>query len=139
MSTTESRRPVERTAWAGWVMFAAVIILVNGIFSAIQGLIAVIGPDSYYLVTEGSLFLFDIAGWGWWNLILGVLLIITAVALFAEAKWARIVAIVLAIISAVAQMLLVPVQPWWSFIVIAIDVTIIYALVARGDELRAER
>lgn len=137
MSTTTTTRTATRTPWAGWVQFAAVVVLISGIFSAIQGLMAVIGPDTYFLATEARLFLFDVAGWGWWNLILGAFLIIVGIALLSEARWARIVAIVLAVISSVVQMLLVPVQPWWSFIVIALDVTIIYALVARGDELRA--
>jgi uncharacterized membrane protein len=32
--------------------------------------------------------------------------------------------------------MLIPAQPWWSLIVIAIDVLIIYAIIAHGDELR---
>jgi hypothetical protein len=68
-----------------------------------------------------------------------VLLVLAGIALFAGATWARVVAVVLAILSAIVQLLLVPVQPWWSFIVIAIDVLIIYALIAHGDELRVER
>lgn len=126
------------TGWTGWVVFAGVILMISGIFSAIQGLVAVIGPDSYYVVTEGSLWLFDVAGWGWWNLIIGVLLVLTAVALFAGQTWARIVAVVLAVLSAVGQLLLIPAQPWWSLIVIAIDVLIIYALIVHGRELREE-
>ena len=45
-------------------------------------------------------------------------------------------AIILAALSAVVQLLLVPAQPWWSLIVIAIDVLVIYALTAHGKELR---
>ena len=47
-----------------------------------------------------------------------------------------VVAIILAALSAVVQLLLVPAQPWWSLIVIAIDVLVIYALTAHGKELR---
>ncbi len=126
------------TGWTGWVVFAGVILMISGIFSAIQGLVAVIGPDSYYVVTEGSLWLFDVAGWGWWNLIIGVLLVLTAVALFAGQTWARIVAVVLVVLSAIGQLLLIPAQPWWSLIVIAIDVLVIYALIVHGRELRDE-
>lgn len=46
---------------------------------------------------------------------------------------------VLVILGAIVQMLLVPVQPWWSFMVIAIDVLVIYALLAHWDERRAEQ
>ncbi|MGO4102477.1 hypothetical protein AB4Y63_00855 [Leifsonia sp. YAF41] len=129
---------VKETGWVGWARFAGVIILVSGIFSGIQGLVALIGPNTYYVATEGSLYLFDVAGWGWWNLIIGILLILTALALFTGATWARVVAIILAVISAVVQMMLIPAQPWWAIIVIGMDVLIIYALTAHGRELRSD-
>lgn len=103
-----------------------------------QGLVALIGPNTYYAVTNGNLFLFDVAGWGWWNVIIGVALLLTGLALFTGAMWARVVAVIIAGLSAVVQLLLVPAQPWWSFIVIAMDVLIIYAVIAHGNELSAE-
>ncbi|WP_104092461.1 hypothetical protein [Arthrobacter sp. GMC3] len=138
MSATNSAQGVTRTGWTGWVEFGGVILFVSGIFSIIQALIALIGTNVYYTVVNGDLFLFNTTGWGWWNLMIGVLLILTGVSLLAGATWARVAAVVLAVVSMVVQMLLVPVQPWWSFIVIAIDVLIIYALIAHGDELRVE-
>jgi hypothetical protein len=129
---------VRTTGWVGWGRFAGVIILVSGIFSGLQGLVALIGPNTYYVAAGGSLFLFDVTGWGWWNLIVGILLILTALALFAGATWARVIAIVLAVVSAVIQLLLIPAQPWWAMIVIAIDLLIIYALTAHGQEMRAQ-
>ena len=136
MST--AHHPVASTGWTGWVRFAGVILIINGVFSGLQGLVALTGPDTYYLSTPGTLFLFDAKGWGWWNVALGVLLILTAVALFSGATWARIAAVVIAGVSAVVQLMLIPAQPWWSLIVIAIDVLIIYAIIAHGDELRTE-
>ncbi|GGE90596.1 DUF7144 family membrane protein [Mycetocola zhadangensis] len=132
ISTTEAR--ARSGVWAGWVTFAGVILMINGIFSVIQGVVALIGPDTYYAAMPSGLFLFDVEGWGWFNLIVGVLLIATAIGVFAEQGWARITAIVLAVVSALIQLLLMPAQPWWSLIVIAIDITIIYALVVRSDE-----
>jgi hypothetical protein len=35
--------------------------------------------------------------------------------------------------------MLIPSQPWWSVIVIAVDVLIIYAIIAHGEELKAEQ
>jgi len=128
-----------RTGWTGWIVFAGVVLLVTGIFSFIQGLVALIGPDSYYVISDGSLWLFDVAGWGWWNLIIGVLLVLTALALFAGQTWARVVAVILVILNAVGQLLLIPAQPWWALIIIAIDVLILYALIVHGRELREDR
>ena len=132
-NATSTRRDSDST---DWVRFAGVILIVSGIFSAIQGLAALLGPEAYYAVVDGDLLVFDIAGWGWWNVAIGALTLITGLALLREALWARIVAVVLAILSAIVQMILVPVQPWWSLIAIAIDVLVIYAIVARGRPRR---
>jgi hypothetical protein len=126
----------EVSGWVGWVGFAAIILILNGVFSLIQGLIALIGSNYYYVVTNGSLFLFDLTGWGWWNLIIGAVLVLTGVALFTGATWARIVAVIAAGLSAIGQLFLVPAQPWWALIVIAINVLVIYAVTAHGRELR---
>ena len=124
------------TGWVGWGIFAAVILLVSGLFTGIQGIAAIIGPNTYFVLSEGELLLFDVAGWGWWNIIVGILLILTAFALFAGQTWARVVAIILCVISAVGQLFLIPVQPWWAVIIIAVDILVIYALTAHGRELK---
>lgn len=130
----------ETTGWVGWGWFAGFVLLTAGIFDAIYGLMAVIGPDSaYFLAPSGSLFLFDVAGWGWWHLISGAALILVALALFAGATWARVIAVILAVINAVGQLFLLPVQPWWSVIVIVLDILVIYALTVHGRELRNAR
>ena len=132
MSTTKT------SGWTGWVVFAGVILMTIGIFAAIQGLVALIGPSSYYVVTEGGLWLLDVTGWGWWNLILGLLLVGVGAALLAGQTWARVVAIILVILNAVSALLLIPAQPWWSLIVIALDVLVIYALIVHGREVRED-
>jgi hypothetical protein len=124
------------TGWVGWGIFAAVILLISGLFTGIQAIAALIGPNDYFVITEGSVLLLDVNGWGWWNLLIAILLILTAVALFAGQTWARVVAIILCVVSAVGQLMLLPAQPWWSVIIIAVDILVIYALTAHGRELR---
>ncbi len=129
MSTTKT------TGWLGWGLFAGAIILISGVFSVIQGFVGLIAPDTYYVKTSGSLFVMDVQGWAWWTLIIGILLVLTALALFAGQLWARVVAVILASLSAIGNLLLVPAQPWWSLILIGVDILIIYALTAHGNEL----
>lgn len=129
---------VKRSGWVGWVVFAGVLLIVHGAIGIIQALIALIGPNEYYLVVNGSLWLLDVNGWGWWNLIIGALLLLVAFALFAGQTWARVVAIVLACLSALGAVIQIGAQPWWSLIVIAMDVLIIFALTVHGDELRSD-
>ncbi|HEY2555816.1 MAG TPA: hypothetical protein VGI08_01820 [Diaminobutyricibacter sp.] len=129
MSTTKT------TGWLGWGLFAGAIILISGVFSVIQGFVGLIAPDTYYVKTSGSLFVMDVQGWAWWTLIIGILLVLTALALFAGQTWARVVAVILASLSAIGNLLLVPAQPWWSLILIGVDILVIYALTAHGNEL----
>ncbi|MGN6125683.1 MAG: DUF7144 family membrane protein [Humibacter sp.] len=125
------------TGWVGWGWFAGIVIIVAGVFDAIYGLIAIVGPDSaYFLKTDGSLALLNISGWGWWHLILGLFLVLVGIALLGGATWARVIAIILVILNAIGQLFLLPVQPWWSLIVLALDIVVIYALTVHGRELR---
>lgn len=126
-----------QTRWVGWIGFGGTIIILSGFFSATQGFIALIGPDSYFRVTDdGDLFLFDATAYGWWNLVVGLLMIFTGVALYVGATWARVIAVVLAALSAISQLLLIPAQPWWALIIIAVDVLVIYAVTMHGSELK---
>ncbi len=129
----------ETSGWVGWIGFAGFILILNGVFSAVQGLAALIGTDVYYVITSGTLYLFDITTWGWWNLILGVILVLVGIALLTGAGWARVVAVILASLSAVGQLLLLPAQPWWAVIVIAVDILVIYAITAHGREIAADK
>ena len=127
---------VKETGWAGWARFGAVLLIIAGMFSVLQGVVGLLAPDAYFVVAHGELFLFDISGWGWWTLIIGILLVIVGVFLYIGAFWARTVGIVIAALSALVQLLLIPAQPWWSMIIIAVDLLIIYAISMHGRELR---
>ena len=93
--------------------------------------------SAYFVAAEGGLAVFDLQGWGWWHIITGVLLIFTAIALFTGATWARVVAVILVALNALGQLFLLPVQPWWSLIVLTLDILVIYALTVHGRELKA--
>jgi len=129
----------ETSGWVGWIGFAGFILILNGVFSAVQGLAALIGTDVYYVITSGTLYLFDITTWGWWNLFLGLVLVLVGIALLTGAGWARVIAVILASLSAVGQLLLLPAQPWWAVIVIAVDILVIYAITAHGREIAADK
>lgn len=124
------------TGWAGWGVFAAVMLLIAGVFDLIFGISALIGPNEAYFLSSEGLFQVNVAGWGWWHIISGALLILVAIALFTGATWARVVAIILVALNALGQLSLLSVQPWWSLIILAIDILVIYALTVHGRELK---
>ena len=57
--------------WYGWVVFAATMLILLGIFHAIAGLVALF-DDDYFLVGKNGLTVhLDYTSWGWTHLILG--------------------------------------------------------------------
>jgi len=65
---------------------------------------------------------------GWTHLILGAVVFAAGVCLLLGMTCARVVGIVLAVISGIANFLFLPYYPLWAIVVIAIDVFIIWAL-----------
>jgi hypothetical protein len=61
---------------------------------------------------------------------------LAGLALLAGQTWARVVGITLAVLSAIANFLFIPYYPFWSMLIIAVDVFVIWALAAHGRELR---
>ena len=124
----------EVTGWVGWVFFAGFIMIMQGIFNAIIGLTAIFNNE-WLVFTEDRVLLFDITTWGWIHLILGIVVAMAGSAIMRGATWARVVGVLGAILSAMGALTMVDVYPWWSLILIAIDVMIIYAITVHGKEL----
>jgi hypothetical protein len=119
----------------GWVHFGAVMMTIIGVFGVVEGLAALLRPTTYVAV-NGTVLSIDLIAWGWLHLILGALLVITGLNLYREAPaWARALGSVLAALSILVQMAWMPAYPFWSVIVIALDVVVIFALVATWDDV----
>jgi hypothetical protein len=123
-------------AGAGWVFFAAIMMVIVGILGALQGLSAII-KSGFYTIPPNYYISVNAKGWGWTHLILGVVVVLAGFALFRGAMWARILGIILAGLSLIANFAFIPVYPFWSMLIIAVDVLIIWALAAHGRVLAA--
>jgi hypothetical protein len=119
---------------AGWIGFAAIMMLIVGSLTFIEGLIAII-RDEYYVVTGDAVLLFDLTTWGWIMLFWGVLLFLAGGGLYAGAGWARWFAVVLASLNVLGQLGFVgnAQYPLWTLTVLALNVVVIYALTARWE------
>jgi hypothetical protein len=124
---------MRETGWLGWIWFAGIMMIVMGLFNAIEGLVALFRGE-YYVVTEQQVLVFDLSAWGWITLLIGILVALSGAALLSGAAWARVITVVLAVVNAVAQLMFVSVHPLWSTIVIALCVTVIWAVVVHGSE-----
>ena len=122
------------TAGAGWVFFAAIMMIVLGIFGVFEGLAAII-KSGFYHVPPNYYVSINATGWGWIHLIISIIVILAGFALFQGATWARVVGIFMASVSAIANFLFIPYYPIWSLLIITLDVLVIWALAAHGRAL----
>ena len=127
----------QQSRWVGWAVFGGVIMIIAGAFDALYGLVAILLPAStYFLVTDDTVVLFDVVGWVWWHLIIGLAIVVVGVFVLRGASWARITGIILVAINAISQLGLLAVQPLWSLIMILLDIIVIFALIVHGREMK---
>jgi hypothetical protein len=124
--------------WAGTTLFAALLMIMVGVFQALQGLIAIF-ENEFYVATRNYLFQFDATTWGWIHLVIGLIVAFAGWGLISGQTWARVVGITLAALSATANFLFIPYYPFWSLLIIAVDVFVIWALTAHGRQFKELR
>ena len=135
MSTEMSRRQRESPWASGLTVFAAALLVIGGVWHVLAGIAALV-HDEVYVSTPEYLYSFDLTGWGWIQLLLGVLAAIAGFGIIKGQMWARVVGIGFAMLSMAIQFLIIPIYPIWSFLMIALDCAIIFALATyRRDAL----
>jgi hypothetical protein len=102
----------------------------------LQGLIAIF-ENEFYVATRNYTFQFDATTWGWIHLVVGLLVAFAGWRLLSGRTWARIVAITLAVLSAIANFLWLPHFPFWALLLITLDIFVIWAIAAHGREVKA--
>mgnify|MGYP000123685416 CR=1 FL=1 len=126
----------DATGWAGWAAFAGIMMFLVGSLQMVVGLVALIKDE---IIGPGGLLVFDVTGWGWAHIVFGALLILAGASALSGNIFGRVFGILLASLSAVANMVFIPAEPVWSLLVITLDVLVIYALAVHGGELRESR
>jgi hypothetical protein len=115
---------------SGWIVFAGVLMLIEGFLDAMWGLAAVINNE---VITVGGhgVVVWDISAWGWGHLILGTLVALTGLGLLAGQSWARWLGIFFVSLNVLVQFGTFTLFPLWSMMIIALDIVILYQLTAR--------
>lgn len=120
-------------AWAvGGVIFAASMMIMLGIWQIIVGFAALV-EDEFFLATPNYTYEIDTTAWGWIHLSIGVIVTLTGFFLFTGATAARVIGIILASLSAIANFLFLPYYPLWALVIIAINIFVIWALASAGS------
>jgi hypothetical protein len=127
----------ESPARFGGMMLAAVLMIFSGLVTFFYGIVGVI-HGTYFVTVNNYVFNFNATGRGIVNLALGAAIFAAGVCLLLGMLWARIVGVVLAVLSGVYNFLILPWYPIWAIILVALNVYIIWALVSGGRSRRVE-
>jgi hypothetical protein len=129
-TSTRAARREEEAEQSGWVAFAGIMLFIAGFFSFIWGLAGVLNDEAVTVGGQGVL-IWDFTAWGWVHILLGAVMTMTAVGLFAGSGWARVFGVIFVTLNAMAQVVAFSAFPLWSLFVLTLDVIVLYYLVAR--------
>jgi hypothetical protein len=117
-------------AGTGWIVYSGVMLTLVGFLDIVDGLWAIDRADTK---ANQLLYADKLGGWGWFYLILGIILVLTGIGVFARAQLARWIGVIAASIAIVANMLWVFVFPITSLIIILLASLVVYGLVVYGE------
>jgi len=108
-------------------MFAAILMIIAGALGSLQG-ISLIAKEDYYVQPAGYWIDTGASTWGWWHLIVGLIVLAAGFGVISGAAWARWLGILFVGFQLITNFLFIPVQPWWAFTLILVDLWVIHAL-----------
>jgi hypothetical protein len=120
----------------GLVLFASVLLVIVGFFNLIYGIAAV--ANSHVFTADAHYVFGSLRTWGWITLIIGVLQLLAAGGVLAGNQAARWFGVAVLGLSAIDQMFFIPAYPFWSLMIIAVDVVALYGLCAYGSRANLE-
>ena len=138
-STTPSigeARSHEEGRGYGLVLFASILLVVIACFNLIYGIAAI--ANSHVFTAHAHYVFGNLKTWGWITLIIGILQLLAALGVLAGNQVARWFAVVVLGINAIDQMFFISAYPFWSIIIIAMDVVALYGLCAYGSRRNLE-
>ena len=119
---------------SGWVTFAGVIALAAGAYNALSGIAAISDDDTLKAQATKVLYGIDLSVWGWFWLFIGVLQILGGILVIHRNEWGMALCVTMAGFSALCTIFVIFVVPLWAVTVLALDVTVMYALLTHGDD-----
>ena len=120
----------------GLVLFASILLLVIGCFNLIYGIAAI--AQSHVFTAHAHYVFGDLRSWGWITLIFGCLQLLAAAGILAGSQAARWFAVAVIALNTIEQMFSIHAYPFWSLLIIAMDVIALYGLCAYGSRANIE-
>ena len=120
----------------GMVIFASVMLAVIGFFNLLDGIAAIV--NSHVFIGNAAFVVGDLRAWGWVMTIFGGVQLLAAVGLWTGNQLARWFAVAVVGLNAVAQMFFIPAYPFWSLLIIAVDIVALWGLCVYGSRENIE-
>jgi len=106
---------------------AGALMLTSAILTFLVGVFA-LAADDLVVSGPGYEYTFQLSGWGWANILTGLVLAAVAIALFVSPQWARAAAIIVTCLAIVVTFLWMPYYPTGAIVLIALDVVVIWGV-----------
>jgi hypothetical protein len=130
-ATVRQARGAGRGEGYWMVVFAASLLGVVGIFNVIDGIAAI--AQSHVFTANAHYVIGDLRAWGWVALILGALQLVAMLGVMVGNQVARWFGVVVIGLNAIGQMFFTPAYPFWSLMIIAVDVVALWGLCVYGS------
>ena len=121
----------------GLVTFAGVMLLIAGVLNTLYGIAAI--DKANFFVHDAKYVFGNLQTWGWFLVVVGVAQLFAAFAIWRGASWGRWFGVACATVNAILQMLWIPSYPILSFVLLGLDIMVIYGLLAYGGRRKAAR
>ena len=120
----------------GLVTFAGVMIMIAAVLNTLYGIAAI--DKASFFVNDAKYVFADLATFGWFVLVLGIVQFFAALAIWQGTPWGRWFGVASASANMILQMLWIPAAPVLALTILALDIVVIYGLLAYGGRRRAE-
>ena len=115
---------------AGWVLFATAMFVIAACLNVIWGIAAV--SSSHFFVANAHYILSGLNTWGWVSIGIGAVEGLAALSIWRGGQIGRWFGIVVAMLGVIAAMLSIPAYPFWSLVLVALYVLVLYGLAVYG-------
>ncbi|GAA1264853.1 hypothetical protein GCM10009609_30070 [Pseudonocardia aurantiaca] len=123
------------SGWFGMVVGVGVLLIVLGVWNALDGLTALFA-GGFVVADAERVVALDVAAWGWVLLAIGVVEVIAGIALFIGAGWARVVAVLVAGLNGIVQLAFLAAYPVGAILIMVVAAVVIWTVVVHGDATR---
>jgi len=120
--------PARRSGWFAMVIGVGVLLIILGVWNVIDGLTALFAGGFVVADAERVLAL-EVAAWGWVLLALGVVEVIAGIALFIGARWARVVAVLVAGFNGIVQLAFLAAYPVGAVLIMVVAAVVIWTVI----------